>query len=96
MKKDIEWLKFKIREELESWQNTEGGIDEDGINYVLNSIDELDSPEVLSKEWIDRHITDGHNVNLGDKVIYADDLDGVLVPNQELPAISQFVAEMAE
>ena len=91
MKKDIERLKFKIREELESWCGVEGGIDEDGIKNILNSIDQLDAPEVLSKEWINKHITDGHNVNLGDKVIYADELDGVLVPKQELPVIPKYV-----
>lgn len=96
MKKDKLWAKIKIREELESWCGVEGGIDENGMKFILNIIDELDPQEVLSKEWINKHITDGHNVNLGDKVIYADDLDGVLVPNQELPAISQFAVEVSE
>ena len=45
VQKDKLWAKLKIREELESWQNIEGGIDEDGIKYVLNIIDQLDEPE---------------------------------------------------
>lgn len=49
----------------------------------FNLMDEINNQEVLSDKWIDEHITDGHNVNLGDKVVYADELDGVLVPKQE-------------
>ena len=45
MKKDKLWAKLKICEELDSWRNIEGGIDEDGIKYVLNIIDQLDEPE---------------------------------------------------
>lgn len=48
--KDKLWAKNKIQEELESWRNIEGGIDEDGINYVLNIIDQIDEPEVLTQE----------------------------------------------
>lgn len=51
--RNIEWAKFKIREELESWRGVEGGIDEDGINYVLTIIDQLDGSEVLTQEWIE-------------------------------------------
>lgn len=55
VKKDKLWAKNKIQEELESWRNIEGGIDEDGINYVLNIIDQIDEPEVLTQEWIDEY-----------------------------------------
>lgn len=66
------------------------------VTQVYDLIDQLDGTEVLSKEWINKHITDGHNVTLGEKVVYADELDGVLVPNQELPVIPQFIADWIE
>ena len=67
-----------------------------GLALAIFEIEQLDEPEALSKEWIDKHITDGHNVNLGDKVVYADELDGVLVPKQELPVVPQVVADWYE
>ena len=84
--KNIEWLKEEITDILLTSKK-------DGTNYfyyrdlkekIYNAIDQLDERETLSQEWIDEHITDGHNVNLGDKVVYADELDGVLVPEQEI------------
>lgn len=61
MKKSKLWAKFKIREELERWQNTEGGVGEDMIEYVLNIIKQIEEPEVLPvipkfvAEWITKH-----------------------------------------
>ena len=90
MKKDKLWAKLKIRKELESWQNIEGSIDKDGIKYVLNIIDQLDEPEVLSQEWIDEHAE--HHEYIGFKGVPVDDLQNLIVPKQELPVIPQFVA----
>ena len=42
MKKSKLWAKFKIREELERWCGVESGIDEDGINYILNIIEQIE------------------------------------------------------
>ena len=90
MKKDKEWA----QREVDRYLSYEGVIEaRDALVFAKGVINRLDEPEVLSKEWIDRHITDGHNVNLGDKVVYADELDGMLVPKQELPVIPQFVAD---
>lgn len=65
MKKDKLWAKLKIRKELESWQNIEGGIDEDGINYVLNIIDQVDEPGILSRELpvIPKYVAEWIEVN---------------------------------
>ena len=86
--KGLEWLKEEI------WKQdivmNKGYIYTDDLMSIINEVDE---PEVLSKEWIDEHITDGHNVNLGEKVVYADELDGLLVTNQELPVIPKHVAD---
>ena len=80
MKKDKLWAKLKICEELDSWRNIEGGIDEDGIKYVLNIIDQLDEPEVLSQEWIDKNVV--HVRGLGD-IIEAEAVKNLLVPKQK-------------
>lgn len=93
MKKDKLWAKFKIREELESWWGVEGGIDEDGINYVLNIIEQLEEPEVLSQEWVDNNVV--HVRGLGD-IIEAEYVENIIVPNQELPVIPQFIANWIE
>lgn len=44
--KDKEWAKCIVRKELKGWQNIEGGIDEDGIKYILDIIDQLGEPKV--------------------------------------------------
>ena len=88
MKKDKKWLLDEIRNLPYEVQR---GYRKVKLADIFPLINQLDEPEVLSKEWINKHITDGHNVNLGDKVIYADDLDGVIVPKQELPVIPNFV-----
>lgn len=88
MKKDKLWAKFKIREELERWQNIEGGIDEDGINYALNIIDQLEEPEVLTQEWVDNNVV--HVRGLGD-IVEAEAVANIIVPNQELPVVPKYV-----
>lgn len=84
MKKSKLWAKFKIREELDRWWGVEGGIDEDGIKYVLNIIEQIEEPEVLSKNlpvvptWFDkwwRNIIKGernlfHNIKLFHDELY--------------------------
>ena len=97
------WAKFKIQEELESWQNIEGGIDEDGIKYVLNIIDQLDEPEVTQEQvmhWIDNnefydHITAetvlANAVNKGELSYY-----GTKYSLVKKPVIPKFVAEWYE
>lgn len=91
--KDKLWAKFKIREELESWWGVEGGIDEDGIKNVLNIIDQLNEPEVLSQEWVDNNVV--HVRGLGD-IIEAEAVENIIVPNQGLPVIPKFVADWIE
>ena len=93
VKKDKLWAKFKIREELESWWGVEGGIDEDGIKNVLNIIDQLNEPEVLSQEWVDNNVV--HVRGLGD-IIEAESVENIIVPNKELPVIPQFISNWIE
>lgn len=81
MKKNKLWAKIKIQEELESWGGVEGGIDEDGINYILNIIDQLNETEVLTQEWVDNNVV--HVRGLGD-IIEAGAVENIIVPNQEI------------
>ena len=60
MKKDIEWVKKEIKELMtEESQNYphEQMVERE---VVLNLIDQLDEPEVLSQEWIDEHINENN------------------------------------
>ena len=99
--KDIQWLKREIHKELESWHGVEGGIDGDGINEIMLLINQLDEPEVLSREWISENveyayfdILDGSGrLSSATAIIKPEKLQNLLVPKQELPVIPKFVAE---
>ena len=93
MKKDKLWAKIKVHEELDSWRNVEGGIDRDGIKYVLSIIDQLDEPEVLSQLSIDN---DGVHVrNLGEtfEVVPVESLLAPTLPKEEKVELSQKTAD---
>lgn len=93
MKKDKLWAKIKVHEELNSWRNVEGGIDRDGIKYVLSIIDQLDEPEVLSQLSIDN---DGVHVrNLGEtfEVVPVESLLAPTLPKEKKVELSQKTAD---
>lgn len=93
MKKDKLWAKIKVHEELDSWRNVEGGIDRDGIKYVLSIIDQLDEPEVLSQLSIDN---DGVHVrNLGEtfEVVPVENLLAPTLPKEKKVELSQKTAD---
>ena len=48
------------------------------FKYVLGLIDQLDEPEVLPQEWIDKYAQGDY-----DEWVYTEDLQNLLVPNQE-------------
>lgn len=52
--------------------------DEDKKDRIMAILKDEDPKETLSKEWIDSHVTDGHNVSTSEKVIYVEDLDQLL------------------
>lgn len=76
--KEIEGL------ETETSQNFPHGeiIEKEIVLSILN-FNRLDEPETLSKEWIREHLTDGHNVETGDAVVFVEDLQNLLVLKQE-------------
>lgn len=101
MKKDIEWLKRSIDKRIKTIESDditfvgseyydEGYID--GMRDVLYRANQLDEPEVLSLDWIDDNKKDsgvhyiGYYVPIGR-------LHDLLVPNQELPVIPNYVAK---
>ena len=83
MKKDIEWLKEVVSEILLTSKK-------DGTNYfyyrdlkgkIYNAIDQLDEPEVLSQEFIDKHAE--YYEYIGHAVVPVDELQNLIVPKQE-------------
>lgn len=105
MKKDVEWLKNKIRSEREclalSLSKGQETMREYNFNNgkhgalvdVLTLIDQLDEPEVLSQEWIDKNVV--HVRGLGD-IFEAVAVESLLVQKQELPVIPKYVGEFIE
>lgn len=111
VKKDIQWLKEEVlklqnngdaktnqtEEEREigrlqkwAWNNC--------VDRVYELIDQLDEPEILSQEWIDKHAHAVAYDGMPDdtEVVYVDDLQNLLVPKQELPVIPKFVADWVQ
>ena len=89
MKKNIEWLKEEIEEDIKSWGG--GNPDyfrgaSDAYENVKDWLNQLDEPEVLSQGWIDKHSYNVHLLGTPDVETVAiprDDLQNLLVPKQE-------------
>ena len=105
MKKDIEWLKEEIEEDIKSWGG--GNPDyfrgaSDAYENVKDWLNRLDEPETLSQNFIDEHTqrVTGFGADKNGIDQYHDahfvsvcDLQNLLVPKQELPVIPKFVAK---
>ena len=84
MKKGIEWLKKEIATEMiqlepnrkERWSD----VRYQTLRDVAQKIDQLDEPEVLSQEWIDKNAV--HVRGLGD-IIESETVENLIVPKQE-------------
>ena len=92
MKKDIKWLMQWIEEyesevieeckdELKGIVRAHSHGKQSAIKRIKQKIDQLDEPEVLSKEWIGEHTWNNHYI--GRPFVYVDDLQNLLVPKQE-------------
>ena len=83
MKKDIEWLKKEIATEMielepnrkERWSD----VRYHALRSVAQKIYQLDEPEVLSEDWINKHKYRYDNI----EVVGIKDLQNLLVPKQE-------------
>lgn len=64
--------------------------------YVKNKIDQLDEPETLSPEWIDKKSFPIIHQAREKDVVPVKDLQNIIVLKQELPVIPKFVAEFLE
>ena len=83
--KNIEWLKRKIEEHIEPYEEEDylsysaGCTDVAGI--ILELIDQLDKPEVLSEEWVERNTSPVDDE--GRLYVWKSDLQNAIVPKQE-------------
>lgn len=99
MKKDIEWLKKEIGTEMielepsraEKWSD----VKYQTLRSVAQKLDQLDEPEVLSQEWIDKHVTEvTYDVILDQtEIVYVDELENLIVPKQESPVVPAWFHE---
>jgi hypothetical protein len=92
MNKDKEWLK----EQIERLSYMPKGLDENSLiiskNWVLNFIDQLEEPEVLSQEWIDENkvarIDNLRKMTTSD-VVTVEKLKNLLVPKQDKQGVQE-------
>ena len=83
--KDKKWLKdevSRIYDTRDYWSV------DDFKDEILDSINELDEPEVLSQEWIEEYAQGDY-----DEWIYTEDLQNLIVPKQELPVVPTWFDE---
>ena len=98
MKKDKEWLKEKIKEELKGWEAIDSRVGESVIEDVLYCVDQLDEPEVLSEEWIENKKWQAYDPDA--RTLYwavtETDLENLLVPKQDGPVVPAWFDEWWE
>ena len=94
MKKYKEWLTNEI--EIMESETSENYPHEQMVEreVVLNLINQLDEPEVLSQEWIDKH--EEHYEYIGYAVVPVDDLQNLILPKESPSVIPKYVAEWIE
>ena len=92
MKKDIEWVKDKLKclkkHDLGMWKQSEPNSKSQShfngsmsaIDKALDFLDQLDEPEILSQEWIEENTYHNHYVDKG--FVYVNELKGKLVPKK--------------
>ena len=87
MKKDIAWLKNEINELPLRFigfsmlkQREEFTVSKDD---VLELIDQLDEPEVLSQEWVKANSVYASADGVTEEYVHVDDLQNLLVPKHE-------------
>ena len=86
MKKNIEWLKEEIEEDIKSWGG--GNPDyfrgaSDAYENVKDWLNQLDEPEVLSSDWIKDNQLMWTSIHGAEYYVPANKLYGKIVPKQE-------------
>ena len=88
VKKDIEWLKETLEERIDTMAKFEDvsysiGLKE-AYQHTLLLINQLDEPETISEEWLEKHKRDGYDeYPSGAPVLLFDDVKGLLVTKRE-------------
>ena len=87
MKKDIEWLKNEVNKLPLRFlgfsmlkQRGEFTVSKDD---VLELIDQLDEPGILSQEWLDENSVYASSDGVTEEYVHVKDLQNLLVPKQE-------------
>ena len=96
MKKDIEWLREQIKNEMNGWSG--GNPDyfrgaEDAYEDVKDWLNQLDEPEVLSQEWVSDNAVVGQYPDGMGHVVPAYKLQNLLVPKQDVPVVPTWFDE---
>ena len=86
MRKDKEWLIKRVENYIPLNDKTVGHV----VDNILDIIDQLDEPEVLSQEWIDEHAVAVAYDGIPDQteIVYVDELENLIVPKQEKMIVS--------
>ena len=97
MKKDKEWLKEEM-DSMHRMRDLDQNPDEWFISKtaILEALNQLDEPEVLSQEWISDNAVVGQYPDGMGYVVPAYKLQNQLVPKQEVSMIPDYVAEWIE
>ena len=88
MRKDKEWLIKRVENYIPLNDKTVAHV----VDNILDIIDQLDEPEVLSQEWI-RNNQERKGVHF---FVNVTKLQNLIVPKQELPVIPKFIANFIE
>ena len=99
MNKDIECLQSMIQRRIDNIPSTYDGLyiegSRDAYELVLQDIDQLNEPEVLSQEWIDNNKTSVDRKLDGTPIykVREELLQNLIIPKQELPVVPTWFDE---
>ena len=99
MNKDIECLQSMIQRRIDNLPSTYDGLyiegSRDAYELVLQDIDQLNEPEVLSQEWIDNNKTSVDRKLDGTPIykVREELLQNLIIPKQELPVVPTWFDE---
>lgn len=99
VKKNKKWLRDRYESMETIKATTKNSRGKRSTSYlkkrtVINLLNQLDEPEVLSQEWIERNTSPVDDE--GRLYVWKSDLQNAIVPKQELPVIPKFVADWIE
>ena len=103
MRKDKAWLKEKVQAMIDEEHRCYDPLIQqrkDTCRVIMNLIDQLDEPEVLSQEWVDENVIEGDFRGEQEfwygRFIEEEKVKNLLVPKQDKPVIPQFISNWIE